>query len=151
MKNHKIFMETTKISTDQTVSQIQRILGFYKASAILIEYENSEVSSISFKIKIEKAEIPFRLPCRWKVIYDFMCRKHKRIRDYNCVEEQSKRVAWRQILRWIEAQMAIVETGMVKVEEVFLPYMQVGINETLFEKIQAGKFKALTEGKQDET
>jgi hypothetical protein len=148
--NKTLFMETTKISTDQTVSQIQRILGLYGASAILIEYDKQEVSSISFKVKIENAEVPFRLPCRWKSIYDLIQRKRARIRSYEVIEEQAKRVAWRQILRWVEAQMAMVETGMVKVQEVFLPYMQVGINETFFERIQAGKFKALTEGKQDE-
>jgi hypothetical protein len=45
-------------------------------------------------------------------------------------------VAWRQILRWVQAQMALVETKMVKVEEVFLPYIQGPGGQTVYELYQ---------------
>ena len=59
-------------------------------------------------------------------------------------EIQAKRVSWRQILRWVEAQLALTYTNMVKVEEVFLPYIQVNVEgQTLFEKLENNKFKML--------
>jgi len=36
--------------------------------------------------------------------------------------DQSRRVGWRIIRQWLEAQLAIVETQMVTIEQVFLPY-----------------------------
>ncbi len=39
------------------------------------------------------------------------------------IGEQAGRVAWRIIKDWVDAQMAIVETEMVTIEQVFLPYM----------------------------
>src|SRR6266478_5746936 len=49
---------------------------------------------------------------------------HKRGRENTYGYEQAYRVAWRNILDWVQAQMALLEIGMAKIEEVFLPYMQ---------------------------
>jgi hypothetical protein len=38
-------------------------------------------------------------------------------------------VAWRQILRWVEAQLALIDTGMVQPQEVFLSYAIVNQGE----------------------
>ena len=35
---------------------------------------------------------------------------------------QAERTAWRQVLRWVEAQMAMIEAGMTQTHEVFMPY-----------------------------
>ena len=62
---------------------------------------------------------------------------------------RSKRVAWRQIYRWIQAQAAMIETGMAAAEEVFYPYLQVSATETVYERaITSGLERlALTDGK----
>lgn len=142
----KLYMETTKIPVGQTVAQIQRILGEYGACSVMTEYKDKEVMAVCFKVIFLDRDIPFRLPCRWNSIYKTMMnrvRKSRKNTEENILE-QAKRVAWRQILRWVEAQMALVETDMVKVHEVFLPYIQVGINgETLSEKLEVSKFKML--------
>lgn len=36
---------------------------------------------------------------------------------------QAKRTAWRQILRWIDAQLALIEVGQASAFEVFMPYL----------------------------
>lgn len=51
------------------------------------------------------------------------------------------------ILRWVEAQLALVDTGMVRTEQVFLAYMQTGINETLYDRFEKADFKPLLEYK----
>lgn len=35
---------------------------------------------------------------------------------------QAERTAWRQVLRWVEAQMALIDAGMTQTHEVFMPY-----------------------------
>jgi hypothetical protein len=137
-----LFMETTKIEVEKTVAEIQCILGRYGAGAVMTEFDKGEVMAVTFKIKLGDKDIPFRLPCRWMVIHQLLCSRKKRPRlDLRI---QAKRVAWRQILRWVEAQMALVETDMVKIQEVFMPYVQVTIaGQTLYEKIEQKGFTML--------
>jgi len=145
-KKITLFMETTKIDPEQTVTEIQRLLGKYGAGAVMTEYDKGEVAAVTFKISVYGRDMPFKLPCRWQVIYQvFVNRRRKPRKD---AEEkdilQAKRVAWRQILRWVEAQMALVETNMVKIQEVFMPYIQVNLEgQTLYEKLEQTKFKML--------
>jgi len=144
MRRKRIYMETTQISAARTVAQIQEILGRYGAEAILTEYDRDtrEVVSVSFKITIGERKIPFTLPCRWQSIFEALkSRRRRGAKDKDL--QQAKRVAWRQILRWVEAQLALVETDMVKMQEVFLPYTVRADGKTIYESIEAKGFKAL--------
>jgi len=40
--------------------------------------------------------------------------------------EQAERVAWRILKDWIEAQLALIATRMVSLDQVMLPYMLMG-------------------------
>ena len=50
-----------------------------------------------------------------------------------CDRAQAERVAWRIVKDWVEAQMAILESEMVQMDEIFLPYMVNDNGQTLFE------------------
>jgi hypothetical protein len=63
--------------------------------------------------------------------------------------EQAYRVAWRNILDWVQAQMALLDIGMAKMEEVFLPYVVNREGKTLFEHYEQHGF-ALPSGKNSE-
>ena len=144
-----IFMETTKIPVSKTVGEIQSLLGQYGCSGVMVLYDKGEVSAVAFEVMHLdlNRKVAFRLPCRWEPIFKELTGRQKRPRDGKEAElmEQAKRVAWRQILRWVEAQLALVETKMVKVLEVFLPYIQTNLEgQTLFEKIEKENFKAVT-------
>jgi hypothetical protein len=151
-----LFMETTRISPAQTAGDIQRVLGKYGASAIRTDYEGGEVISVSFTIEINRNQIPFRLPCRWEPILKILLSRIKGDRSEEYLENkkieytiQAKRIAWRQILRWIEAQLALVETGMVKLQEVFMPYLLMDKGQTIFEKFESQNWKFQLEHKKD--
>lgn len=148
-----LFMENTEISAESTVLQIQNILGRYGARAVMLEYdENRQISGLAFEIAVNGRKIPFRLPCREEPIFRLLA-----IKVRNMTEEKEKntwikarRVAWRQILRWVEAQMALVETSMVKVDEVFMPYIQVDAHgKTLYERVEEQGFKFVGYLKED--
>lgn len=118
----------------------------YGANAIMTEYEkNGEVKSLSFRIEFNGKDLPFRLPCRYTSIHDVLLRRRKRVRleDEARIMEQAKRVGWRQILRWVEAQLALVETNMVEIQEVFMPYIIDQTGQTIYEKLKANNFKAI--------
>jgi hypothetical protein len=57
---------------------------------------------------------------------------------------QAERTAWRQLLRWVQAQNAMIEVGMAEAGEVYFAYMvNPGTNRTLFEHLVDSQFKAL--------
>jgi len=126
-----LFMESTKKSPEQTVSEIQMILKKIGVRDMLINYdEKGEIEAVSFTIQKDGGKIPFRLPVNHRPLWKLaQAGKTKYIKD----EMQARRVAWRQIYRWIEAQTALIFTEMVTVEEVFLPYMLLNENQTVYE------------------
>lgn len=138
-----IFMEGTEISTERSLAEISAILMEFGAKQILTEYEDRQISSISFRLEIEGQILSFRLPCRWKVILQYFQARRMATMHKEPIENQAKRVAWRQILRWLQAQLALLDTKMVEPSEVFLPYMQNRKGKTLFEEIKGGGYKML--------
>jgi hypothetical protein len=52
-------------------------------------------------------------------------------------------ITWRILKDWTEAQLALIETGMVSVEQIFLPFAQSENGETLFEAIKRKRFAGL--------
>ncbi len=126
---------TTKISTDRTVGEIQKMLAKAGAKAILSEYDNEgEVSAVSFKMLVNGNEVCFQLPIAPEKVLTVL-RGQRGVETRYKTPEQAKRVAWRIIKDWVEAQLAIIETQMVKPEQVFLPYAITQSGETLYESV----------------
>jgi hypothetical protein len=74
--------------------------------------------------------------------------ERQRVPPHYRTREQAVKIAWRIIKDWVRAQMAILETEMVRMEQVFLPYMMVNDNKTLYEAMVDKKFY-LGSGKKD--
>ena len=65
-------------------------------------------------------------------------------RDKQAMQEKAERVAWRQLLRWVQAQNAMIECGMVRPMEVFTAYwIPPGQTQTLIEGLLANQFKQI--------
>ncbi len=89
---------------------------------------------IKLPAKVEKAQAAL------KKQYEEGLISQKRGRESTYGYEQAYRVAWRNILDWVQAQMALLEIDMAKMEEVFLPYMQDTQGVTLFERMEQQGF-----------
>lgn len=131
------FLATTEVSAERTAAEIQEILG-RRAKRVMTEYDAGEVVAISFSLEIQDKEILFRLPVRWrqylKVLEKAWSRKSSRANPPT--EEQARRTAWRVAKTGLEAQLAWVDSGMVEIQEIFLPYVVQGKDqETLYEKM----------------
>ena len=129
---------TTEISIDKTIQEIQKCLAVHGASAILAEYDDEGmVVSISFQIVMDEKKIGFKLPSDWRPVLKILETQDGVGRKYR-TKEQAIRVSWRIIKTWVEAQMAIVETRMVKLDQVFLPYAVARDGRTMYEVVKAG-------------
>lgn len=128
---------TTKISADKTASEIAKMLSMAGARSILTEYDEecSFVESITFRMEINGAFVAFKLPTDWRPVLEVLENDRKVPRSFE-TKEQAIRVAWRIVRSWIEAQLAILETRMVKPEQVFLPYVIMNNGKTISENIE---------------
>ena len=129
---------TTQIDTGKTIGEIHKCLAAHKAIAILNEYDDTgSIVAVSFKIRLGENEVGFKLPSDWRPVLKLLERNSKVPRRL-ATKEQAIRVSWRIIKDWVEAQMAIVETEMVKLEQVFLPYAITKDGITLYERVIKG-------------
>jgi hypothetical protein len=143
------FMETTRIDPARTVTEIMQTLAEAGASAILLEYEpapSGVVAAVSFQFPTPDGVIPFRLPCRWQKVETILKREGRFPQRGDTRETWARRVAWRQILRWVQAQMALIRTEMVQPAEVFFPYIQTEDGRTVYEIQAEKKFSGLLLG-----
>lgn len=126
---------TTRIPTNKTVGEIQKLLAKAGANAILSEYDNNgEVTAVSFKMSVRNNEIGFRLPVEPDKVL-LVLKTQRGVEPRYKTVEHAKRVAWRIVKDWVKAQLAIIETQMVEAEQVFLPYAITSNGETLYETI----------------
>ncbi len=138
---------TTQIDPAKTAGEITRILARFKAKRIQHEFDDDgDLAALSFSIVIDGVEVAYRLPARPEGVLAALRKEAQpRYRNLN----HAKRVAWRIVKDWIDAQLAIIEAGAALAHEVFLPYMLVGTDEkgraeTLVERIErAGGAPAL--------
>ena len=136
---------TTTIEAAKTVSEIQIILAQHGAKAVLIEYgEGGIVEALSFKVDTPHGEVGIRLPVNPDAVLKVLMRGRVPPRYAN--KKQAVRVAWRILKSWISAQMAILETEMVRMEQIFLPYILTPSGRTLYDTLVDTKFQ-LIEGK----
>ena len=131
--------------TEKTASEIQAKLAKSKAQAVMSEYDESGIMcAMSFRIPSPHGILSFRLPVNISGVYKAM-KSDPDVRPGLRNKEQAAQVAWRITKDWIEAQLAIVEAEMAEIQEVFLPYMQNQRGETLYQSLESGGFKHLTE------
>ena len=139
---------TSEVPVERTLQYILAILNKHGADKVMIEYASGNPSAVTFTIKTEKGMLPVKLPARIenveRLIYSqkkprYSWQKPEPLTDKE--KAQVRRTAWKNIYDWITAQLALVETSMVKIEEVFLPYMITRTGETFFEATQRKNFQ----------
>ena len=139
----ELFTYTTQIPPEKTIREIQKELIKHGARSILIDYDNKEISALSFNINTPMGNKGIRLPCNQSAVLNILKRQHpnRDISKGSAADMQAHRVAWRIILYWVKAQMAILETEMVTMDQIFLPYMIANDGKTFYEKLLDSKFQ----------
>jgi len=138
-----IYMSTTKVSPERTAGQVMEKLAKLGAGGTMIEYgKDGEVQSLSFYVMYNEQRMCFSLPVKWEPVLAAMERDRGTARHL-CKEDQARRTAWRLALRWIEAQLAMIDVGIVDAAEVFLPYLTIKGGQTLYEHALSNDFKGL--------
>ena len=137
MKNY-----TTEIPVERTIAEIQAILAQNGARGIALEYDgNGRIQDIFFKIRLQDKELPFRLPAKPEKVYAAIfagMQYEDRLRQERM--RKAEAIAWRICKTWLEAQITLINLEQAKLEEVFLPYLVLPSNKTLFETMERNQF-----------
>lgn len=127
---------TTQIAAERTLMELSRILTRAGARAILTEFDGEgDVAALSFRVLVGEREVAFRLPADWRPIL-MLLERDRKVPKTSKTKEQAIRVAWRIIKDWTEAQMVLIETQMVTLEQVFLPYAIADDGQTVYEHLR---------------
>lgn len=126
---------TTKVDVYTTLGAIQGQLVRHGAKKIMQDYDDEgQIAALSFLIDTPAGPRGIRLPANVDAVHTVLTRQ-----KIKCDREQAERVAWRIVKDWVEAQMAILESEMVQMDEIFLPYMVNGQGQTLFQAYRSNQ------------
>ena len=100
--------------------------------------------SVTFAVETPAGVRGFRLPANVEGVRGAFAKQRVK-----APPEQAERTAWRNVRDWIMAQMAILEAGMVQLDEVFLPYLVDNSGATLYQAYTSGLL--LSEYKEQKT
>ena len=116
---------TSGVDIYTSLGEIQGALARAGATKIMVDYESGKPTAVTFAIETVAGTRGFRLPAA----VDGTLR----------VFAQAERTAWRNIRDWVLAQLALVESCDVAVDEVFFPYLTDGNGRTLYQAYATGQ------------
>lgn len=123
---------TTEVAPEKSVSEIQRILAKAKVRRVMVEYHaDGRPAAVVFDAETEYGPRQFALPANPLPVREALRASGAEARY--CTDVQAERVAWRILKDWVEAQLALIETRMVSLDQVMLPYMRDDSGRTVYE------------------
>lgn len=124
---------TSKVSPYESLGEIQKALATHGATKIMIDYNGGKPTALTFALATTRGLQAFRLPAA--VQGTLAVFKRQKVKED---PEQAEITAWRNVRDWVLAQMALVESCDVPVEQIFFPYMTNNNGETLYDAYVAG-------------
>jgi len=134
---------TTSVPVSRTIAQIQARLVEHGARAVMMEYDDrGRIKALAFNVIMPNGDLPIRLPIDTAATLKVLQRQYanREIPGRYANEEHAYRVAWRIIKDWVEAQMSLLETEMVKMQEIFLPYVITPGGQTIYQVMEGKGF-----------
>ena len=125
---------TTKVDIYTSIAEIQKALAKNGATKIMVDYKDSKPIAVSFAMNTPLGIRGFSLPAAVEgTLRVFERQKVKPER------EQAEMTAWRNIRDWVLAQVALVESCDIPIDQVFLPYLTDNKGQTLYEVYANGQ------------
>jgi hypothetical protein len=133
---------STSIAVEKTVGEIQAILVKHRCRGMQTRHSASgEITSLSFTLATEYGQRDYLLPVNVDAVLKTLVAEKNAGRLPNLPSSrvdraQAARVAWRILKDWLEAQLAIVQTRVLSIDQVLLPFMLTGGQRTVFQVYQ---------------
>lgn len=131
---------TTTKDAFESVGEIQAMLARRGAQRLMVEYgPDQRVVSVSFTISTPGGIQAVRLPSNVDATLEVLRRQKKTNSKVIATYDQAERVSWRILRDWLDAQLAILETEMVTIDQVLLPYFVDRSGRSVYELYGSGQ------------
>lgn len=140
---------TTTVDVHRSVGEITGMLVTHGARSIMTDYdERGNPVAIRFLVPTQYGETGFALPANSEAVLKVLTRQKSagKVPPRFVTREQAHRVAWRILKDWLEAQLAIIESEMVTIDQVMLPYRVEPDGRSLYQVIVDDQVKLLKAG-----
>lgn len=132
---------TTKIPARRTAGECLDLLAESGADAIAIQYHDRQPIGLNFRLGTPHGPRDFTLPVdvdgAWVLIQKALRADKPHVGraelDRMMTREHAANVAWRVIRDWLEAQLAIIAAGLVRLDQVMLPYLAIAPGRTVWD------------------
>jgi len=142
---------STKIPYQRTMAEIEALLMVHGASEIYKKVDDEGyVSALLFRLRTPDGNLPIRLPIDVNATLEVLKKQYlnREVDKRFATKDHARKVAWRIIKDWLQAQVWLVETQMAKMEEILLPYLMVDKDRTLYQTMRDKHF-LLGEGEEE--
>jgi hypothetical protein len=140
---------TTSVDAGKTAMECISVLLRHGATNVAISAgEDRSPDGLEFVITTPWGPRQFSLPVNiggTEKALRLAWREH-RIEPRFTTREQARRVAWRIVKDWLEAQLALIEAMQVDLLQVMLPYLKVAPGKTLYAAYMESELRELEAG-----
>lgn len=148
-----MYLETTEVDAKRSAAEIVSELVRRGATDIHTKYSGESIVGLAWMMKIRGVPQLFQMPARVDPVERQLLARRKGVpspQDRQRIREQAERTAWRQLLYWVRAQMALVALEMAETGEVFFPYLQSPAGHSIFEVFAEQGLRMLGPGESEE-
>jgi hypothetical protein len=153
---------TSEVPVSQTIHRIEQVLIKSGVCGITKEYAdtNGTIAALTFRLYSFDSQVTIRLPVSKDSALDALwldyadgdklsddgqslhwsSKKKKQRSDFTA---QAERTAWKIMQDWVEVQMSMIQMKQAEPMQVFLPYVMVDDQTSVFQQIKATHFKGL--------
>lgn len=131
-----LFMGSTGVAAARSASKVVAELVNGGASSISTNYDNGRIIGIRWVMKVNGQDIWFDMPARVDPVFQRIRMERKRPTDSTDAVDlaTAERVAWRQLLRWVQAQNAMIQSRLSDPGEVYMAFaVAPGTGRTMFQ------------------
>ena len=126
---------STTIPARRTVQECMTVLADAGADAVAAQYRDKQPIGLSFRLDTANGPRDFAMPVNIDGVQNMLATATVKAhigRGQLTSREHAANVAWRVVKDWLEAQLAIIAAEMATLDQVMLPYLQIG-TQTLYE------------------
>jgi len=134
---------TTTVAAAKSIGEIQAKLAASGAAAVTVLYREFVPVGLAFALETPVGHRTYRLPANIAAIEALLADIPRAVKT----RQQALKVSWRILRDWVYAQLAIIQAGMVTIDEVMLPYLETTPGgPLLYEAFMDHGMKLLTAG-----
>lgn len=142
---------TTTVAVEKTAGEIQQLLAKNGARSIMMDYDQHGAPiALAFQVETEIGMRGYRLPVNLDAVHKTLTLQWNqgKVPRRFVTREQAARVGWRILKDWTEAQMALLETRMVTLGEIMLPWQITSDGITVYQALMEREYQMLPAAKE---